>query len=253
MAMKKLLCLLTLAALLAVEGRAQNPLKSSMHPNTLSGVVTNAFELHYVTYLPSDYEARPDQRWPLMLFLHGAGERGNDLQRVAIHGPLKLVQAGTNFPFIIVAPQCPANERWAVEPLVRLLDHVEATCRVDTNRVYLTGLSMGGFGTWSLGLKYPQRFAALVPICGGGNYIETFLGSPADAEALRTLPIWAFHGGKDPVVPVAESERMVKAVRDRAGNQHVKLTIYPDALHDAWTETYNNPQLYEWLLAQKRH
>jgi predicted peptidase len=209
-------------------------------------------ELKYLLYLPQAYAAKKDERWPLMLFLHGAGERGTNVQRVAIHGPMSLVKQGTNFPFIIVAPQCPDDQRWEPEALLQLLEHVTARLAVDTNRVYVTGLSMGGYGTWSLGLKFPEKFAAIAPICGGGNIIDMVLAGPRHEAALRSLPIWAFHGAKDPVVPLAESERMVEALKERAKHQNVKLTVYPEAQHNSWTETYNNPKFYEWLQAQRR-
>ncbi|MEY4385756.1 MAG: Beta-glucuronidase [Verrucomicrobiota bacterium] len=209
-------------------------------------------ELKYLLYLPPETAAKPGERQPLMLFLHGAGERGTDVQRVAIHGPMSLVKRGTNFPFIIVAPQCPENQRWDADALMQLLAHVTAQHAVDTNRIYVTGLSMGGFGTWSLGVKYPEKFAAIAPICGGGNLIDMVLAGPEHEAALRALPIWAFHGAKDPVVPLVESERMVSFLKTRVGHQNVKLTVYPEAEHNSWTETYNNPKFYEWLLAQRR-
>ena len=121
---------------------------------------------------------------------------------------------------------------------------------VDPKRIYLTGLSMGGFGTWSLGLSNPDRFAAIAPICGGGDIIRILLTDPKKQNALKTLPVWAFHGGKDPVVPLAESERMVNALKN-IGND-AKLTVYPEAGHDSWTETYNNNELYDWFLAHER-
>jgi predicted peptidase len=120
-----------------------------------------------------------------------------------------------------------------------------------TNRIYLTGLSMGGYGTWDLGLTYPERFAAIAPICGGGQLITVNLSSRDKGPALKTLGVWAFHGGKDPVVPLEESQRMV-AVLKKAGAQDVKLTVYPEARHDSWTETYKNPELYDWLLKHER-
>jgi predicted peptidase len=132
-----------------------------------------------------------------------------------------------------------------------LLEQIMRNYAVDKSRVYLTGLSMGGYGTWSLGLTYPELFAAIAPICGGGEFISPFLSSRDKPEALRSLGIWAFHGAKDPVVPVAESERMVELAK-KLGIKEVKLTVYPEAGHDAWTETYNNPQLYEWLLEHSR-
>ncbi len=109
---------------------------------------------------------------------------------------------------------------------------------------------MGGYGTWRLGLMYPERFAAIAPICGGGDILSVLLSSQK-AEAIKSLGVWAFHGEQDPVVPVAESERMVTALK-RLGCDDVKLTVYPNAQHDSWTETYNNPQLYEWFLQHRR-
>ena len=173
------------------------------------------------------------------------------MQRVGIHGPLKEARQGTNLPFIIVAPLCAEGERWHTEPLLQLLDQLERDLRVDTNRVYVTGLSMGGYGTWALGLAAPERFAAIAPICGGANVIDVVLGTRDRDEALKKLPIWVFHGAKDPVVPVAESQAVVDLLRQN-GVKNVKLTVYPEAGHDSWSETYRNPKFYEWLLEQHR-
>ncbi|MBE7503714.1 MAG: prolyl oligopeptidase family serine peptidase [Verrucomicrobiales bacterium] len=213
--------------------------------------VTRTVTLEYLLFLPKDHAADPARRWPLLLFLHGAGERGSDIWRVAVHGPPKIVRDRPDFPFIVVSPQCPTGRTWSNEELLALLDDVIARYPVDRARVYLTGLSMGGYGTWSLGLAHPERFAAIVPICGGGDPLKVLLPDPQMAQALRTLPVWAFHGAKDPVVKVGESERMVEALR-KAGAQNVQLTVYPDAQHDSWTETYNDPNLYEWLLRHRR-
>jgi predicted peptidase len=210
-----------------------------------------AGETRFLSYVPKGYTGKDGKRWPLMLFLHGAGERGADVQRVAIHGPPTLVKQGKEFPFIIIAPQCPDGERWQEEALLQLLDHVRHDYAVDTNRVYLTGLSMGGFGTWKLGMAHPERFAAIVPICGGGETIDVLLASGRRAASLKSLPVWAFHGAKDPVVPLEESERMVNALK-KLGCKEVKLTVYPEAQHNSWTETYNNPEVYEWLLKHSR-
>jgi predicted peptidase len=206
--------------------------------------VTKTVALRYLLALPKGYGENKDQKWPLMLFLHGAGERGNDLNKVKVHGPAKLVEQGKEFPFIVVSPQCPADSWWTdqLDALMALLDEVQAKYAVDPNRVYLTGLSMGGFGSWALGCRYPNRFAAIVPICGGG---EWFL-----AERMKNVPVWAFHGAKDGVVPLRESQEMVDALKRAGGN--VQLTVYPEANHDSWTETYNNPKLYEWLLSQRK-
>jgi len=206
--------------------------------------ITKTVSLRYLLYLPKGYGEKKDQKWPLILFLHGAGERGDNLELVKKHGPPKLVAGGKEFPFIIVSPQCPAGTWWTemIDPLTALLDDVQSRYAVDPNRVYLTGLSMGGFGTWTLACRYPERFAAIAPICGGGDW---FL-----AERLKNVPVWAFHGAKDPVVPLRESRDMVEALK-RAGGD-AQLTIYPEAEHDSWTETYNNPKLYEWFLSHRR-
>ena len=202
----------------------------------------------YLLFLPQDYDASSDQRWPLILFLHGAGERGTNLWLVAKHGPPKIDTAQTNFPFIVVSPQCPEGKIWSNDLLLALLDDVEKKYAVDPHRIYLTGLSMGGFGTWSLGLSHPEKFAAIAPMCGGGELITPLL---ADKAKLTTLPVWAFHGAKDPVVPVEESERMV-ALLKKHGVTEVKFTVYPEAQHDCWTETYANPELFEWFLKHSR-
>ena len=198
--------------------------------------------IDYLLYLPKDY-GKMQQTWPLMIFLHGAGERGSDLNKVKVHGPPKLIERGKDLPFIVVSPQCPSGQWWPmkVETVMALIDEIVDKYDVDESRIYLTGLSMGGYGTWAIACSYPERFAAIVPICGGG---QPYLGS-----RLRDVPVWAFHGGKDPVVPVRESQRMVAVVNAAAGT--AKLTVYPEAQHDSWTATYNNPELYEWLLSHR--
>jgi predicted peptidase len=135
--------------------------------------------------------------------------------------------------------------------LLALLDDVTSRYNVDSKRVYLTGLSMGGYGTWSLASTHPERFAAVVPICGGGETIHVLLANPAKVQSIQSLGVWAFHGAKDPVVPLSESERMIGAFK-KAGCKEVELTVYPNAQHDSWTEAYNNPRLYDWLLEHAR-
>jgi len=219
---------------------------------TFHGRVARKIQLRSLLYLPADYQAGRRRRWPLLCFLHGAGERGTDLALVAKHGPPKLVSAKKEFPFVLLSPQCPAGQVWDDAALLALLDHVVARFHIDTRRVYLTGLSMGGYGTWSLGLKHPGRFAAIAPVCGGGNYADILLANPDQNRAMRTLGVWAFHGAKDDVVPPAESKTMVAALK-KAGCRDVTLTLYPQTGHDSYTETYNNPKLYEWLLGHRRH
>jgi predicted peptidase len=214
----------------------------AQQPETFNKTITKTLSCKYLLFLPEGY-GKEHKRWPLILFLHGAGERGDDLEKVKKHGPPKIVQTKKDFPFIVVSPQCPEGQWWTrkTEMLINLLDTIVARYDVDTDRIYLTGLSMGGFGAWALASEYPDRFAAVVPICGGGNRIMSLW--------LKDVPIWAFHGGKDNVVPVEESKELVDAINARGG--HAKLTIYPDANHDSWTRTYDNPKLYDWLLQHR--
>jgi predicted peptidase len=179
-----------------------------------------------------------------MLFLHGAGERGTDMKLVMQHGPPKLIKEGQQFQFIIVSPQCPKNEFWTskLELLAALLDQIESSYAVDTDRIYATGLSMGGYGTWALAIAHPDRFAAIAPICGGGN--------PSKVCAIRDVPVWCFHGDEDEVVPLEQSQVMVDALK--ACGSNVRFTIYPHTDHDSWTQTYANPLLYAWFLEHTR-
>lgn len=196
--------------------------------------------LGYLLYLPRDYDK--EKSWPLMLFLHGAGERGDDLELVKKHGPPKLIAAGKDFPFIVVSPQCPKGRWWEPMELVALLDEISGKYKVDPDRIYVTGLSMGGFGSWRLAAYAPERLAAIAPICGGGETYWT--------KEFAHLPVWAFHGAKDTGVPLERSQAMVDALKRSGGEP--KFTIYPDAGHDSWSAAYDDPELYKWLLAQKR-
>ena len=215
----KLKLLFTLTVLTATALFAQNDPDISMQKREhFEKQITKTASLDYLLFLPEGYEAGGEKKWPLMLFLHGAGERGTNVARVAVHGPAKLVKTKKDFPFILVSPQCPIDERWNPEALIKLLDQIEATHRVDKSRVYLTGLSMGGFGTWTLGIRHPDRFAAIAPICGGGDWLEVRLASRKNGPALKSLPVWAFHGAKDNVVPLSESQRMIDVLKTAAGN-----------------------------------
>ena len=236
---------------LAVSTTPAQVMKDPQQAKTLKRKITKIVTSEYLIYLPKDYNARAKTRWPLILFLHGSGERGTNLSKVALHGPPKLVKQARDFPFSIVSPQCPANQHWDNDVLLALLDEVLEKYQVDNSRVYLTGLSMGGYGSWSLGLTHPEKFAAIAPICGGGDPVVLSLAERKKVEAIRTLGVWAFHGAKDPVVKLEESERMVEALR-KHGCKEVELTVYPEAQHDSWTETYNNPKLYDWFLAHQR-
>ncbi len=198
--------------------------------------------LQYWLYLPDGYQQDGTKKWPLMLFLHGAGERGKNLDDVKKWGPPKLVEDGESFPFVLVSPQCLAGQRWNIEHLKQLLDQTIANRKIDESRIYLTGLSMGGYGSWAMAAKHPEFFAAVVPICGGGD--------PRQAAKLLKTPIWAFHGDADRVVPLSESQSMVEAIKSQGGT-NVKLTVYEGVDHNSWTQTYSNPELYQWILKQK--
>ncbi|MEN8124227.1 MAG: prolyl oligopeptidase family serine peptidase [Bacteroidota bacterium] len=217
---------------------AQNDQKS------LIKKMTKEISVNYVLQLPENYN-NLKQNWPLIVFLHGSGERGNDLSKVSIHGPLKYINEGNKLDAIILAPQCPETEIWDNDVLYTLIEEVVYKNKVDITRIYLTGLSMGGYGTWNLALDHPKLFAAVVPICAPIMYNFT-----EKASKLKNNPIWVFHGGKDKVVPVSYSERMVDAIKKSGGNP--KFTIYPDAGHDSWSIPYSDPNFYAWMLSQER-
>lgn len=196
--------------------------------------------------LPDGYQYGTEQ-YPLLLFLHGRGERGDDLTLVRRHGPPKLIRGLFRplylDPFIILSPQCPADAQWSALALAALLDELLPGLRVDRQRMYLTGISMGGYGAWSLALHRPERFAAVAPICGGGD--------PALAARLEPVAVWIFHSAGDEVVPVVESDRMFEALA--RSNANVTYTRYRSLSHvQTWEEAYGEPLLYEWFLRQTR-
>jgi predicted peptidase len=204
--------------------------------------------LNYLLHIPKEAEDGSNEKWPTILFLHGIGESGDDPSAVLRTGLPRYVNQRMDFPFIVIAPQCPWNTWWPelADPLEELLRYCEATLAVDSQRLYLTGLSMGGYGSWYFGALWPKRFAAVAPICGGGL---VFHGFPKRVDRLRNTPVWAFHGALDDAVPLVESERLVDALRKSGGT--IKFTVYPHAGHDSWTETYNNPELYSWFLSHR--
>ena len=186
-------------------------------------------------------------QYPLVLFLHGAGPRGNDNRSHLIEVPARLTheQWRTRFPCFLAAPQCPQGSHWTAQIGV-LVSLIEALCErypIDRRRIYLTGLSMGGFGSWHLAADRPDLFAAVVPICGGGD--------PAQAERLADVPLWAVHGAADRVVPVASTRQMIDAIRQAGGDP--KYTELPGVGHDCWTKTYQDPNgPIPWMFRQKR-
>lgn len=194
----------------------------------------------YQLFVPRGYLASGERRWPLMIFLHGSGERGEDIERVKVHGPPKIAAQRPDFPFVTVSPLLPAEEDWDIAKLDAILDHVVERLRIDPARIYLTGLSRGAHASWRWGAAEPGRFAAIVPVSGRGD--------PSQACKLKDTPIWAFHGDRDDIVTPFGSFAMVEAIRSCGGRP--RLTIYPDTGHDAWTPAYGDPSLYDWLLRQ---
>lgn len=200
-------------------------------------------EVRYLLFLPEGYKEAAAPGLPLVVFLHGSGERGDDLSSVKRHGPPKRAMEGRGFPFILAAPQCPGGRWWKADEVIALTRHLVETLEVDPGRVHLTGLSMGGFATWDCLAAAPELFASGSPICGGGD--------PAQAEKLADLPIWAFHGERDDAVPVARTREMEAAIL-KAGGRRLRVTYYPEAGHDSWTRTYEDPAFFAWMMLQKR-
>lgn len=211
--------------------------------NNLSTKITKKISVDYILHFPENYK-KAKRDFPLIVFLHGSGERGSDLSKVGIHGPLKYVSSGKTLDAVILAPQCPEKEVWDTDVIYALIKEVVIKNKINFTRVYLTGLSMGGYGTWDLALEYPEVFAAVAPICGRINY--TFL---ENASKLKDKPVWVFHGAKDEVVPVSNSEKMVRALKNIGANP--KFTIDPDAGHDSWSKPYSDPDFYAWLLSKE--
>jgi len=200
-------------------------------------------QLKYLVQLPKAYHSKSYEEWPLILFLHGAGEKGHELDIVKRFGPPKIADE-KDLPFVIVSPQCPFGNRWTllIEQLYDILKEVIIKYRVDTKRIYLTGLSMGGFGTWAMAIKFPDIFAAIAPVCGGSQ--------PQYARKIKHIPCWVFHGENDKVIPVESSREMVYELNNL--NANIKYTEYKDVGHDSWTPAYNDSELFEWFLEQKK-
>ncbi|MDQ1256812.1 MAG: hypothetical protein QG656_1412 [Candidatus Hydrogenedentes bacterium] len=206
-------------------------------------VVIDGAEQVYSVYIPKDYD--PKKAWPLVMFLHGIGERGSDgLLQTEVGIGRAIRRWPERFPCIVIMPQCPTTKTWGsdIELIDQSMQITREECNIDPDRIYLTGLSMGGFGTWMYGAKHPDFFAALLPICGGGK--------TAAAPILAKLPIWAFHGLDDTTVPPKMSQEMVEAVRKAGGD--VRYTEYPGVGHNSWDNAYADPEVVAWMLQQKR-
>ena len=223
-------------------------LGSSQQRKIKSNIIDkNKIGLDYLLYLPKDYNVDKEKKWPTILFLHGKGERGDDLELVKIHGIPKIVSTKKDFKFIAISPQCPNDYVWRDEEMLialeSLLLKMIKNFRIDKSRLYVTGLSMGGRGTWAIAAHRPDLFAAAAPICGGGD--------PSTAFRLTKLPFWVFQGALDKVHYPKESEIMIKDLKNKGGE--VRYTLYPNLHHDSWTITYDNSELYKWFLSKSNN
>ena len=197
----------------------------------------------YVVYVPREYD--PGRQWPLIVFLHGIGERGDDgLLQTEVGIGRAIRRHARRFACLVLMPQCPEDRMWgdATTDIETAMAQTRDEYNIDPSRIYLTGLSMGGFGTWLYGAAHVETFAALMPICGGGN--------PDDAEKLATIPIWAFHGADDPRVDARRSRQMVDAVKKAKGT--IRYTEYPGVEHNSWDQAYDDPKAIRWLLKQRK-
>lgn len=202
------------------------------------------FKLGYYIYEPKN---RTDEELPLIIFLHGAGERGDggtQLEKVKVHGLPKYINEGKEYPAVVLAPQCPEGRVWnnIIFALKELIDNVIEKYNIDSDRVSITGLSMGGFGTWEMGISYPELFSAIAPICGGGLSWRV--------SELKNTAVWAFHGDADDVVPLKNSVEMVDTLNKNGGK--ARLTIFHNVGHNSWEEAYTSSNVVEWLISQNK-
>ena len=196
-------------------------------------IVRNLNEnLRYLIYTPNRYEGS-GEKYPLLIFLHGVGERGTDIEKVKTHGPPMLIEKGKSFPFIVVSPQ--SEGEWKADYIYDLIQHLRENYRIDEDRISLTGI---GPGTWDIAMTYPSTFAAIAPVCGEGELSR--------AWRLRHVAVWGFHGAKDEVIPLSASKDLVDEVKKY--NSDVLLTVYPEVHHDSWVQAYESPLLYDWML-----
>ncbi|UCC79018.1 MAG: dienelactone hydrolase family protein [Candidatus Zixiibacteriota bacterium] len=217
--------------------------------DSLSGLQSHKFEkelirqvsANYLLYLPRNYSQK--EKWPLILYLHGGRGRGDDLSLLDWYPLPKMLAQNDPYPFVALIPQCPAGKMWTdTELLKALLDDIVMRYRVDSDRIYLVGYSMGGTGAWYMTYRYPEMFAAIAPISGNTN--------PWWASRMKDIPIWAFHGRKDKLVPVSETEEMAEAIRKEGGS--IKVSIDPERGHSP-PSIAQHKELFEWLLMQKKN
>ena len=203
--------------------------------------VVQKLELGYALHIPLNAK----EKKPLLIFLHGSGENGSDLEKVKIHGPFKYLK-NHDLDFFVLAPQCPEGQQWNPDILYELILKIQKENNIDSNRIYLTGLSSGGWGTYSLALKHPEMFAAVMPISG---FVD--INQLEEICKLEAISFRIFHGLLDDVVPVANDIAIYKELKKC--NKEVELTLFNDAGHDCWTQVYDNPETYAWLLKQNKN
>ena len=218
---------------------------TGQHPQEFRGTIARDVQFKYLLFLPEGYGNQSDKKWPLIMYLHGASRSGTDIEKVREpgFGLPAFVEKNKSLPFVVVSPQCLEGEYWTdSDGLIALLDHVLKNYAIDPQRVYLTGHSMGARGTWYLAYRHPEKFAAIAPLSGKWLRMEW-------ASRLKHMPIWAFHGEKDDIAPIADTVELVKAVKD-AGNTEVKFTVLPERDHFI-LDQYENQELYSWFLQHK--
>ncbi len=200
---------------------------------------------HYITYVPPDYyDSDPVKKWPLIIFLHGGSARGTDTLDLYDYGPFDQIYRGREFPFIIAAPQSPKHIRWSTENwFENFYNDLIAKYKIDTDRIYLTGASLGGSGTWYLAIKYPEKFAAIAPMCGFTGHVEYI---SKNIDRICDMPVWAFHGELDNVVPFEETENLINKLKTI--NEQVKFTKEPEVGHGIQNSVYPGEELYDWFL-----
>lgn len=196
----------------------------------------------YILQLPENIAN--NEELPLIVFLHGSGERGDSVDLVKVHGPWNFIENHPDYRFAILAPQCKTGEFWDVRKLSLLLDEILVNYPIDANRIYLTGLSMGGYGTWDLAMFDPERFAAIAPVCGS-TYRQKLM-----AHKVKDIPIWVFHGAMDETVPLMNSTKIVEKLKGMDAD--VQFTIYPYTAHHSWNEAYATEELYKWFLKNRK-
>jgi predicted peptidase len=218
-------------------------LAPGQHPQSFERRVSVDAQGRLLLFLPAGFDRSGATRYPLLIFLHGSGEAGEDLEKLKVLGPPRIVASRADFPFIVASPQARNSiERFNPVVLNAMLDELLEQLPIDADRVYLTGVSMGGMWSYAWTSQRPERFAAIAPVCGTWD--------PADACRFKDVPVWSFHGAKDEVVPLEGDQATIEAIKACGGD--ARLTVYPDTGHDAWTAAYADPELFTWLLQQRR-